>query len=134
MFALKPADECDWLLTLCRQTAGPPRQSGLFQSAPSRSSHGENFMTMRKLVSLMVLMLALTTFGFTQGATTGDLQITVKDPKGSLVPNATVMARDQAKGLERSATGNGQGEYRIVLLPPATYQVTVEAAGFAKTA
>jgi hypothetical protein len=89
-------------------------------------------MTMRKLVSLIVLMLALTTFGFAQGAATGDLHITVKDPGGSLVTNAMVTARDQAKGLERSGTGNGQGEYRILLLPPGTYQVTVESAGFAK--
>jgi hypothetical protein len=90
-------------------------------------------MKMRNLVSLSVLMLGLTIFGLAQGATTGDLHITVKDPKGSLVTNATVTARDQAKGLERSVIGNGQGEYRVVLLPPAVYQVTVEAAGFAKT-
>jgi len=90
-------------------------------------------MTMRKLVSLIALMLALTTFGFAQSAATGDLHITVKDPKGSVVTNATVMVRDQAKGLERSGTGNDQGEYRILLLPPGTYQVTVEAAGFAKS-
>ena len=57
----------------------------------------------------------------------------MKDPKGSLVTNATVTAQDQAKGLERSVTGNGQGDYRIVLLPPGTYQLTVEAPGFAKT-
>ena len=89
-------------------------------------------MTMRKLVSLTILMLALTTFGFAQGAATGDLRVTVRDPKGSLVTNAAVTARDPAKGLERSGTGNGQGEYRMLLLPPGTYQVTVEAAGFAK--
>jgi hypothetical protein len=93
----------------------------------------KDFMTMRKLVSLIALMLALTTFGFAQSAATGDLHITVKDPKGSVVTNATVMVRDQAKGLERSGTGNDQGEYRILLLPPGTYQVTVEAAGFAKS-
>ena len=90
-------------------------------------------MTMRNLVSLTVLMLALSTFGLAQGATTGDLHLTVKDPSGNLVTNATVAARDQAKGLERSVSGNGQGEYRVILLPPAIYQVTVEAAGFAKT-
>jgi Carboxypeptidase regulatory-like domain/TonB dependent receptor len=89
-------------------------------------------MTMRKLVSLMVLMLGLTTFGFAQGAATGDLHVTVKDSKGSLVTNATVTARDQAKGLERAGTGNGEGEYRVLSLPPGTYQVTVEASGFAK--
>jgi hypothetical protein len=90
-------------------------------------------MTMRKLVSIMVAMLGLTTFGFGQSASTGDLNVTVKDPRGSLVTNATVTARDQGRGVERPGTGNGQGEYRIVLLPPGTYQVTVEAAGFAKT-
>ena len=89
-------------------------------------------MTMRKPVSLTILTLALTTFGFAQSAATGDLRVTVKDPKGSLVTNATVTARDLAKGLERAGTGNGQGEYRIPLLPPGTYQVAVEAAGFAK--
>ena len=90
-------------------------------------------MTMRKFVSLAVMVLGLNAFCFSQGATTGDLHITVKDPKGSLVTNATVTAQDQAKGLVRSVTGNGQGDYRIVLLPPGTYQVAVEAAGFAKT-
>ncbi len=89
-------------------------------------------MTMRKLVSLAVLMMLLSTFGFAQGAATGDLHVTVKDPKGNLVTNATVTARDQAKGVERSGVGNGQGEYRILLLPPAPYVVTVEASGFAK--
>jgi len=90
-------------------------------------------MTTRNLVLLILLMLALTIFGLAQGATTGDLHIAVKDANGSLVSNATVTARDPAKGLERSASGNGQGEYRIALLPPAIYQVTVEAPGFAKT-
>jgi hypothetical protein len=90
-------------------------------------------MTMRKLVSLMILMLALSIFGFAQGASTGDLHITVKDPRGSLVTNATVTARDPAKGVERAGAGNAQGEYRIVLLPPGTYEVTAEAGGFAKS-
>ncbi len=89
-------------------------------------------MTMRKLVSLILVLLAVSRFAFAQGAATGDVHVTVKDPKGSLVTNATVTARDQAKGLERSVTGNTQGEYRIQLLPPGNYQITVDAPGFAK--
>lgn len=89
-------------------------------------------MTMRKLVSLLLLMLAVITFGFAQGAATGDVHVIVKDPKGGLVTNSTVTVRDQAKGLERSVTGGPQGEYRIQLLPPANYQITVDAPGFAK--
>ncbi len=38
--------------------------------------------------------------------------------------------RDAAKGLERTATSNGEGGYSAQLLPPGTYSVTVDAAGF----
>jgi hypothetical protein len=92
-------------------------------------------MTTRKLVSLavLILVLLLRTLAFAQGAATGDLHVTVRDPKGSLVANATVTAKDPAKAFERSVAGNPDGEYRIVLLPPGNYTVTVEAKGFAKT-
>jgi len=79
------------------------------------------------------VLLAACTFGFAQGAATGDLHVTVKDPKGSLVTDATVTVRDQARGLERAVTGNAQGEYRIQLLPPANYQIWVDAPGFARS-
>jgi hypothetical protein len=89
-------------------------------------------MTTRTLASLAVLVLLLNTLAFAQGVATGDLQVTVKDPKGNLVANATVIARDPAKGLERTGTGNGAGEYRILALSPGRYTVTAEAPGFAK--
>ena len=88
-------------------------------------------MTIRKLVSLAVVILLLTGFGFGQGVATGDLHVTVKDPSGNLVTSATVTVRDQAKGLERATTTNIDGQYRIVLLPPGTYSVVVQAKGFA---
>jgi hypothetical protein len=89
-------------------------------------------MTMRKLFSLAFALLLVSTLGFAQGVATGDLQVTVKDPKGNLVTNATVTARDQAKAFERSTNLNNDGEYRILALPPGTYTVTVEAPGFGK--
>jgi len=102
MFASKPADEFGLAVAVCPQK---PRVSFVrcfpfFISVPEK-----NFMTMRKLVSLIVLMLALSAFGFAQGAATGDLHVTVKDPKGSVVTDATVTVRDLAKGLERAGTG-----------------------------
>jgi hypothetical protein len=66
------------------------------------------------------------------GVATGDLHVAVKDPNGSVVTNARVTVRDVAKGLERTGTGDGQGGYSVRLLPPGTYSVTVEAAGFGK--
>jgi hypothetical protein len=90
-------------------------------------------MKTRQFVSLASLMLLLTTFAFSQGAATGDLHVTVKDPKGDVVTNATVTARDEARAFERSTATNTEGEYRILALPPGNYSVVIEAPGFAKT-
>jgi hypothetical protein len=75
------------------------------------------------------LMPGASAFG--QGAATGDLHVTVKDPKAGVVTSATVTARDQGQGFERSTTDNSDGEYRILALPPGQYSVVVQAAGFA---
>jgi len=86
-----------------------------------------------KAICLASLWL-LSHLAFAQGgAATGDLHVTVKDPKGSFVINATVTVRDPGKGLDRSAVSDGQGGYSARLLPPGTYTVIVEAAGFAHT-
>jgi hypothetical protein len=81
----------------------------------------------------LAFVLLLSCIAFSQGGVaTGDLHVTVKDPKGSVVTNATVKVSDFAKGLERIATGDGQGGYSVRLLPPGTYTVSVESAGFGK--
>jgi hypothetical protein len=84
-------------------------------------------------VSLTFFLLLFSAIALGQGGVaTGDLHVAVKDPKGNVVTNATVTARDIAKGLERAANGDGQGGYSVRLLPPGSYSVTVEAAGFTK--
>jgi hypothetical protein len=80
-------------------------------------------------VSFLVLVLSAVCFG-QGGAATGDLHVTVKDPRGNLIATATVTVRDTARGLERTATSDGQGGYSAQLLPPGTYAVTIDAAGF----
>ena len=89
-------------------------------------------MTKRRFFPLGFFFLCLTNLSFAQGVATGDLHVIVKDPKGSVVTNATVTARDQAQAFERSTSANTDGEYRIVALPPGQYSVTVEAPGFSK--
>jgi len=86
-----------------------------------------------KAFSLSLLILVLASIAFGQGGVaTGDLHVTVKDPSGNLVANAPVSLRDAAKGVERTATWDGQSGYSARLLPPGTYTVTVAARGFAK--
>ncbi len=83
------------------------------------------------LTALMVFFVS--TMAWAQGGiATGDLRVSVKDSAGNVVTNATVTARDDAKGLERAATPDGQGGYAVRLLPPGTYTVAVEAQGFTK--
>ena len=81
------------------------------------------------LLLSVVLLFASLVYG--QGVATGDLHVTVKDPQGNLVTNATVVVRDEAKGIERPAASNGSGEYSAQALPPTSYTVTVTASGFA---
>jgi hypothetical protein len=86
-----------------------------------------------KAASLTFFFMLLSAIAFGQGGVaTGDLHVTVKDPSGNLVTNATVIAHDFAKGLERMATGDGQGGYSVRQLPPGSYSVTVETPGFTK--
>ncbi len=86
-----------------------------------------------RAVSACVCCLLFSALAFGQGGVaTGDLHVTVKDAKGSLVTNATVTVQDAAKGVERTATSDGQGGYSVQLLPPGTYTVIVVAAGFSK--
>jgi hypothetical protein len=82
---------------------------------------------------MSVCVLLLSTFAWAQGGVaTGDLHVRVTDTKGAAVTSATVTVENAAKGVARSATGDGQGGYSAQLLPPGNYTVTVTAQGFTK--
>jgi hypothetical protein len=88
----------------------------------------------KNAASVCFFVLLVSAIAFAQGGVaTGDLHITVKDPKGSTVTNASVTAQNVEKGVERTATSDGQGGYSVQLLPPGSYIVTATAPGFAKT-
>jgi hypothetical protein len=61
----------------------------------------------------------------------GDLVGAVTDPQGARIPGASVTVRNLATNLTRTATTDAAGEYRFLVLPPGTYEVTVGATGFA---
>jgi len=81
---------------------------------------------------LVVLFLsAHAAFGQAQ-SNAADIQGTVRDSTGAVVPNATVTARNPNTNVTRNATSNDEGLYRIINIPPGDYEITVEAASFKK--
>jgi len=58
---------------------------------------------------------------------------TVVDPSQAVVPNATVVATEQATGVHFTATTNAEGVYNFLGLPVGQYDVEAQATGFQKT-
>src|SRR5271166_439747 len=61
---------------------------------------------------------------------TGALRGQVADASGAVAPRASVLVRSLATGIERSATTNAAGIYRIPALVPGSYGVRVSLSGF----
>ncbi len=83
---------------------------------------------------LGALVVMLLTFGsaFAQSGT-GAVRGTVLDQQGNAVAGASVTISDAARNFSRTQTTNSDGGYNFTLLPPATYRIEVEAAGFKKS-
>src|SRR5438045_2974962 len=61
----------------------------------------------------------------------GDIKGVVADSSGAVIANATVTVTEAEKGLQRTATTDKGGEYRVTGLEPASYDVSSTASGFA---
>ncbi|MGA9979381.1 MAG: carboxypeptidase-like regulatory domain-containing protein, partial [Candidatus Sulfotelmatobacter sp.] len=76
--------------------------------------------------------LGLSVSAFAQSATSS-LRGTIADTKGLVLSGATATLTNRATGFSRTTTTNDQGIYQFLEVPPATYVLTVTAAGFATT-
>ena len=65
-----------------------------------------------------------------QNNTSGDIAGTITDATGAAIPGATVTLVNKATQNTKTVTSGARGEYRIQLLPPGDYVVTVAASGF----
>jgi hypothetical protein len=78
-----------------------------------------------------VLVIILAFAGLALGQErTGTIEGTIKDQNGAIIPNATVEVKGNA--FSRTVTTNDEGTFRIALVPPGNYTVTISAGSFDK--
>jgi hypothetical protein len=65
-----------------------------------------------------------------ESQTTATLSGRIVDTAGGVLPGVTVTARQTETGLQRLIVSDAQGRYTMASLPPGTYDIRAELAGF----
>jgi hypothetical protein len=86
----------------------------------------------RRLVALSVwiMVFAPGSPAWSQSSSTS-LRGTIVDPKGAVVSSAEVTLANPATGFSRTVKTDDRGVYQFLEIPPSTYNLTIEAPGFA---
>jgi hypothetical protein len=91
------------------------------------SNPGNPRILQKVLLALACLaLLALPLFAQSTSSIVG----TVKDSSGAVIPGATVTLTNPATADKRTAVTEGNGGYRFMNIPPASYRLEVELKGF----
>ena len=83
---------------------------------------------------LCAALFLLTPFSPLRGqsqATGGEIEGTVSDESGGVLPGVAVTIKNQETGLTRETTTDGAGRFRAPLLPVGSYELTATLQGFA---
>ena len=83
------------------------------------------------LIWVIGLLCSTPLYAQVAGAT---LTGTITDAQGGAVANAKVSAKNSATGIVTDTTTNSTGNYNLVNLKPAEYEISVAATGFNTTA
>ncbi len=89
-------------------------------------------MVFRRVSVLFLMIIALALMPAFGQSVSGELNGTIYDPSGAVVPGATVVATNVATGVEATTTATTSGQYHIGNLPGGTYKLTVSVKGFNK--
>ncbi len=86
-----------------------------------------------KLIASIVSVFLLSAVMFGQ-STRGNIEGTIKDSKGAVVPGASITITGTSTGFHQTVTSDSDGVYRINAVPIGNYTVTVAAInGFSET-
>jgi hypothetical protein len=86
---------------------------------------------LRPLVLPVLFLLFLTGRCVGQTPGTGAISGVVSDPSGRVIVNADVTTVNEETRISRSVLSTAEGVFRVTLLPPGNYTVTVKSGGFA---
>ena len=81
------------------------------------------------LLALLIFTLASANV-WSQSIVSGEINGTLTDPSGAVVPGATVTLKNLDTGATQTATSNNSGAYRFAFLKPGSYQVSINQSGF----
>jgi outer membrane receptor protein involved in Fe transport len=82
----------------------------------------------------ILLVLFFFTFAvinvWAQSIVSGELNGTLTDPSGAVVPGATITLKNLDTGATQTTSTNNTGAYRFNFLKPGSYQVSITQSGF----
>ena len=83
------------------------------------------------LAALTIVLTVVTPFvPAAEAQTAGTITGAVQDASGAVLPGVTVTVRNLGTGLVRTSTTGAEGRYGLPALPPGSYEVRAELAGF----
>jgi hypothetical protein len=88
------------------------------------------FSIHRYFAGIIPVLLLLASAVDAQTPGTGAISGVVYDPTNRAVADAEVLATNDATHISRSATTSSEGVFRLALLPPGMYAVSVKAPGY----
>src|SRR5205823_4672954 len=85
----------------------------------------------RRCLFCLALVSAAVRLNPAQGLS-GQISGTIRDAQGARIPGVAVVAVNEQTQFERTGVSDEDGFYVLTNLPPGSYRVTVEHAGFKK--
>ena len=91
----------------------------------------ERFGPLSMALCLLILFPLILAPSVLAQTTISTIEGTIKDAQGSVVAGAQIVVKSASLGIERSATSDANGFYRITALPAGNYSLKISHAGFA---
>ncbi len=86
--------------------------------------------TLRPVLALALTLCVCLPVSTVQAQTLASVSISIQDQTGAVIPQAKIVLKSTATGLQREATADGHGFAQIVNLPPGGYELGVSAEHF----